>query len=251
MRGEIVSPMGTLYQNMSQRKKWGTNLMIGNAPFFGMWWSSRDFGISFGIKMKGSPRSVHLTIVFRDDALNCHITDTAKNPKKVWEANMSVVEFFPIYQEFQATCMRRYYWHQKYYQLDDGIVETMRVLENSKGTEEYVVAPLLEAYLNEDIFVKKRIRKGFHEGQRFGFIFEGDDPFFVIPFSKKNMFVTNSDLRKTPFWRIPTVQGFPRYFDYLEEEGLLEQAILFEPDRKIQVEAALMSILAKAESNED
>lgn len=236
---------------MSQRKKWDTNLMIRDIPFFGMWWSGREFGASFGIKTKGLSRNVHMTIVFRDGILNCHITDTAKTPTKIWESEISIHELKLISEEFLASCVRRYYWFQRYHQLSDSLVETLRVLGDSGGTREYDVAPLFEAFLDEGVLVKKRIRKGFHEGQKMGFIIERDDAFFVIPFSRRNMIVMNSDPMKTPFSRIPTVQGFARFMDYLEEEQIVEQTDLFKPEKKKQVEAALMSMLADAEGNGD
>ena len=225
--------------------------MIRDIPFFGMWWSSREFGGSFGIRMRGLSRNVHLTIVLRDGILNCHITDTAKKPEKVWEANMPICEFETISEEFLATCVRRYYWFQRYYHFSDSLLETLRVLGDSGGMREYDVAPLYEAFLDEDIFVKKRIRKGFHEGQKIGFISKGDDLFFVISFSQKNMIIMNSDPKKTPFGRTPTFQGFLRYMDYLEEERILEQTDLLEPGKKKQIEAAFLSMLTEAEGKRD
>jgi hypothetical protein len=227
---------------MSQRRTSYTNLAIRDVPFLGMWWSGREFGGSFGIRMKGVSRNVHLTVVLRDGVLNCHITDTAKKPEKIWEANMPIREFETISEEFMASCVRRYYWFQRYYQFSDSLLKAIRGLGNSGGMREYDMAPFFEAFLEKDIFVKKRIRKGFYEGQKIGITSEGDDLFFVIPFSRKNMIIMNSDSRKTPFGRTPTIQGISRYIDYVEEERILEQTDLFEPDRKKQIEAAFVSM---------
>ncbi len=233
---------------MTERIQSSTTFTVKHIPFFGLWWSSRGSGGSFGIKNSDSSRNVHVTIYLRDDIFNCHITDTAKDPEKVWEKEMHVSEFESLYHEFVSNCVKRYFWHQKYLQLSDEVLETIKSLGEQGGLEEYDATPLFEDYLTEDILVKKRIRTGFYEGQKMGFLPRRKELFFAIPFEKRKMVVINTAIHKTPFWNIPTVQGFTRYFEYLDEEQILEQAILSDPERRREMEAALHGMLAEVES---
>ena len=233
---------------MTERIQSSTTFTVKHIPFFGLWWSSRGSGGSFGIKNLSSSRNVHVTIYLRDDIFNCHITDTAKDPERVWEKEMHISEFETLYHEFVSNCVKTYYWHQKYLQLTDDVLDTIKSLGEQGGLEEYDATPLFEDYLTEDILVKKRIRTGFYEGQKMGFLPRRKELFFAIPFEKRKMMVINSDIRRTPFWNIPTVQGFTRYIEYLEEEQILEQAIMSYPERRRQLEAAFHGLLADVES---
>jgi hypothetical protein len=233
---------------MNDRIKRSTTFTFKRIPLSGMWLSGRGFGASFGIKNPSSSRNVHVTVYFRDEILNCHITDTAKDPERIWEKEMHLSEFETLYHEFISKCIRRYYWHQKYLRLSDRVLNTIKSLGETGGLEEFDATPLLEGYLNEDFLVKTRLRTGFYEGQKMGFLPRRNELYFTIPFEKRKMVIINSDTRKTPFWKIPTVQGFTRYFEYLVEEEILERAVMSNPERRKQLEAAFHGMLAEVES---
>lgn len=231
---------------MSKRTKDEMNLTIRGVPFFGFWWSGKENIVSFGMKT-GLSRNVHLTILLHDNILNAHITDTAKDPKKVWEMEMSLDELKQIAMKSMTSFIKRYYWYQKYYQSRPDILETLGISPElgQQPRKNHDMVNYIKVFNNEDPFIKKRIRKGVREGFRPGLIFKGDDTYFICPLDKKNIFIVNAEIKKTPLWKIPTTQGFFRFIDYLDEEGILEDFFRLNEEKMNQMKVTLLGVLAE------
>lgn len=232
---------------MPRRVEGSYDIAVRGEPLLGMWLSGNNTGASFGIKTHS--RNVHVTVFLRDNLLNCHITDTGKVPQKIWEKSMLIDDLRDIYDEFAANCEKKYYWHQRYYQLSDDFIEQIILFAESPGVRDYDIEPLIKASYGDDVLIKKRIRRGFYDGQKMGFVIKGGDWHYAVPYDKRNMLVINTEMEKTPFWEIPTVQGFTRYFDYLDEEHILEQTVLSDPDRVERMRYALFGALAEADAS--
>ena len=221
-------------------------LTLKDMPFFGFWWSGNETGVSFGMKT-GLSRNVHLTLFLRDNIINAHITDTAKDPRKVWEMEMSLEELKQIAMESMPSFIKKYYWHQRYYQINPDLLETLGLtpeLEH-RSWKNYDIVSYIKAFQTEEPLIKKRIRKGFKEGFRPGFIFTGDDTYFICPMDKKNIFIVNAEIKKTPLWKIPTTQGFFRFMDYLDEEQIFEEFTKMNEEKMEQMKVTLLGVLAE------
>ncbi len=220
-------------------------------PFIGIWMQGTDVRLSIGLKARIQNRNIHLTIYFNnaDKTLNAHITDTGKIPKKVWEKVVHVDEILPIANEFIEKGLKRYYWFNYYWQfsreLMDAIVyswEPMNYFE--KGID---FTKILGAIAREDALVKTRIRKAYIKNRfKPGFYFKHGDTYFVIPINNKYMMKINTDVRKTPLMKLPTVEGLFRYFDYLEEEHILEQMKDLTEEKILKVKNIIIESLADA-----
>jgi hypothetical protein len=231
---------------MSKRIKDELDIHIENIPFLGIWTSGNETGASMGFKT-GMSRNVHLTTYFRNGILNAHIRDTAKEPSKVWEMEMTIDELRDNFEEFKETCFKRYYWFQRYFQLNKNLLHTIGLSKDSKefNARNLDFASLLKVAYKEDLYFKKRIRKGYSEGFRPGFIVIGEDTYFVCPINKKQMFIVNTEIEKTPMWKVPITQGIHRYLDYLDEEQILEQSERFSKDKINEIKVTLLGVLAE------
>jgi hypothetical protein len=229
---------------MSKREKRGIDFTIGGTPFVGMWISRTEDMMHFGIKT-GS-RNVHVTMLVYDDILNCHITDEDRDPKKVWEMEIPVSDLEEIAAELMRTIPMRYRWFQTYYQLSPSLHDSMVALSEIERSKEFDMTRMLVDLADQDFVVKKRIRLGLRDLHNAGLLPKGDDLFIVFPMDKKWIFAVNSDVRRSPLWRVPTVQGMERYLDYVDEENVIETSRKFSPERQKQMRAAVLSVLADA-----
>ncbi len=234
---------------MNKRVKRDIDITIRGTPYFGMWISRKEDIMHFGIKT-GS-RNVHVTMLVYDDILNCHITDEDRDPKKVWEMEISVSDLEEISAELMKTIVKRYRWYQTYYQLSPSLHDSMMTMSEIGRSKEFDMTPMLTDFADQNILMKKRIRVGLRDRHNAGLVPKGDDLFIVLPMDKKWILSVNSDVRKSPLWRVPTVQGMSRYLDYLDEENVLETSRKFSPERQKQLKATVLSVLADAGIEED
>lgn len=237
---------------MSKRVKDEINLVVKDIPFIGFWWSGNDTGVSFGLKT-GMSRNVHFTVYLRNNIMNAHITDTIKNPKKVWEMEISIADLEMIAKEVMTTMIKKYPWYRRYYQLNEYILDKMGLSPDKREETKrnWDMAETIKYHYMDDILVKRRMRKALKEGFRPGFIFKGEETYFVCPIDKKNMFIVNAEVQKTPLWKIPTVQGFFRFMDYLDEEKIFEQFAQMNKEKMEQMKVTLLGVLAEAGINID
>ncbi|TET90293.1 MAG: hypothetical protein E3J35_07275 [Methanomassiliicoccales archaeon] len=230
---------------MNKRTTIKSDIVVRGVPFVGMWSTGNETGISFGIRT-GQLRNIHVTSYTRDGIMNCHITDTAKDPQKIWEQEIPISDIENLHDEFVKHHVKRYYWFQRYLQFSDRFVDALMTWGKTKGVREYDIGPIFEALLSNDILTRKRIRKGFQEGMRAGVVRRGSDIYFVAPFEKKKMLFMNTDVKKNIFWRLPPTQGYDIYFDYIEKEGIIEDSGIFSSEKKELVKAAFLGLMADA-----
>jgi len=220
-------------------------------PFIGIWMQGSDVRISFGLKTHIRNRNIHLTIFYNNDdkTLNTHITDSGKIPKKVWEREVHVDELMPIANEFIKESLKRYYWFNYYWRFSIELraafgfsVERRDIYENGLD-----ITNILETLLKEDALVRTRIRKEYFKNKiQPGFQFKHNDTYLIAPVNSKFMIKINTDIRKTPLMRFPTVEGLFRYFDYLEEEHILEQMKDLSEEKMQKVKNIILGSLAEA-----
>jgi hypothetical protein len=222
------------------------NISIAGIPFIGFWWSGNDTGLSVGLKT-GLSRNIHITTFLRDDVLNCHITDTGKSPSKIWEMKLPISSMESIADEFINTSIQKYSWFKRYYQLSPDLYQVLAYSFNQSNMNfiNYDVEPVIRGFLNEDALVRKRIRSGYHEGARLGFIFEDDNDYIVFPLDKNQIFIHNTDIKKTVLWKFPFTQGLFRYLDYIEQEQILDQSKKFSKEKMDQIGTAIMGIIGE------
>ncbi len=220
------------------------DLSINKIPLLGIWMGPTTSGVSIGFRMPG--RDVHLTTYFDQEKmlLNSHITDSMKSPKKQWEMWMSLANPEELMKEFMKQSFKRYYRFSTYYQLSDELHQLMG-LQAGGIPKNFDIKPMLSGFLAEDSLVKRRIRRGFREDPKLGIIFRRNDTYLAMPLDERMMFVINMEPTRSAFWKFPPFQGLHRYLEYLEKEGLDEQLLTMDEEKKQMLSAEILGVLAE------
>jgi hypothetical protein len=230
---------------MSDRFRSDINYLFNGVPYIFVWTSGNKTGLSMGVKTDLT-RNVHLTIYFRENILNTHITDDdGTNKRKVWEKKMSVDEIKEIGIGLMDELLSEYSKEQEYFQLSS--ILTNKITTNQFSFERkmnnYDITNFIDEFLEDNSLVQKKIIDGFKEGHKPGLLIEDEDTFLVIPFDDSKIFKMNTDIRKTPFFQFPTVEGLCEYFDYLDREGIIEKSKRYDQKHWERMQAAMIGFL--------
>lgn len=223
------------------------DVVFENIPIIGMWFSYNETRLSFGLRTKLKNRNIRLTTFCDGNVLNTHLKDSGKEKELIWFNEIPISEVIEIAHELQNTLLKQYYWFQTYFQFSEKLFETLinsgRTFEEKN--KDYDISIFIKAFLTENSLIKKRIRKGYYEGKKPGFIFQKDNVYLVFPYEKKKMLIMNADLRKTPLYKFPTVEGLYKFFDHIEKEEILENSPRYNEEHWKQLQAAYISLLSQ------
>jgi hypothetical protein len=237
---------------MSNRHSGGYGMSIKGVPFLTMWYSGTDTGFSIGIKHL--ERNIHLTMCSRKNLLNFHITDTKKDPQKVWEVEMTPDELLRRTERVIKRLIRFYWWGSKYYQFSDNLHDIIESYSSdSISTRDIELDPFVIELSSDDFTQKKRIRDGYHQGMRAGIVYRKDELYIVVPITRYRLVEINVDFFKSPLNELPPIQGFSRYFDYLDEERIFETSPHFNEEYRDRCKVAILGLLSEAgyDTNDD
>lgn len=221
------------------------SLILRDVNLSVIWCSGNETGYSIGFKTGIKGRNIHLTSYSRNGVLNCHLTDTGKDPPKVWEKYMREDDFERLGERFSKECLKKYRWYHSYYPLSFDYEKLIETKQKNEKTElwEYDFEKWLDGFLSKGALIKTRLRKAYKNGPNIGFFNSKGKSYIAIPLEKNLMLAIDTDLEKTPFWEIPIVQGYSRLIDYLTQERIFEQMKTLTPEDKEDFKNALIGTL--------
>lgn len=198
-----------------------TNLTFYGTRFFTLWYSGNDTGGSFGVAW--GERNVHLTVWFRGDIMNCHITD---DDNRIWEKTMTLTELKAILAKTQEKCIGNWSAREKMIVLDPERLDAWKKNSTTQGRREDVdlggyIRDILPVFL-ESGGIEARIGNIMKGSILFGLQYRRFKWHFVIAAPSGEMLRWPVDPTKGPLRRVPTIQGFRRYMKYLEKEGFFD-----------------------------
>lgn len=202
----------------------------------------RDTGGQMGIRLKGFPRNIRLTMYVKDEVFNCHLKD---DDKLVWMEEIALAETVTIVEDYLKSIDKPYAPNQTYYQFSEPLGDEMKktgttVRGNRFGWD---MKPALVASVSTPPKRKTTIHKGFLDGEHPGVIRTAEDDFIVIPYTEDRMWKVNLDIKKTPLYRHPFLRGWFELLDYFEREHIFEQAGIITPERKKRLVAEVKGVL--------
>lgn len=213
-------------------------------------------GIIVFMRLPG--RDIHLTYYLRDGRVNCHITDSAKNPPKVWEVEMDAKELVEKVTRSFGRSVTRYEWNETYLMLQEPLMRLMTQFSVFPGESgEYnlldTIRILSSARGEDDLLKRTRIRDGLKIGNRLGFQYSATQSYIVFPLDEKTCFRMNADIRRGFLGRTPFAMGIQRYMRYIETELTEEDVSAFLDEStvlrvKAAIETALMASALGASS---
>jgi hypothetical protein len=218
-------------------------ISIGEADLLTLWFhGGRDTGGQMGIRLKGYPRNIHLTMFVRDGLFNCHLKD---DEKLIWEDEITLNETEAICEEFIKSLDKPYAPNQTYYQFSERLANEIQNqgMTFSGDRSRWDMKPALVASVSTPPIKKTTIRKGFLDGDHPGLIQTNDDDFIVIPYSEDRMMKINLDIKKTPLYRHPFLRGWFELIDYIEREHIFEKAGIITVARKNRLISEINGLL--------
>jgi hypothetical protein len=208
-------------------KKQTMKMMAFEETLCSLFVAPRPSGIVIGLlwtKGEGSTRNVHLTYYLKKDGkLNCHIKD---RDVKVWEDEISIDELREKLLVAFEKCRYRWKPNERVFVLDPRMLEmwkrhsTVTAMSTNVDMVGYLIdtigvikifnegmKPLGDLVNDELVF---GIRRRFF---RWWFVFAG-------PNGEGVRF--RADPSRSPLATVPLISGLYRFFDYIEQEGLLK-----------------------------
>lgn len=188
---------------------------------FTFWYSGNNTGGSYGVAW--GKRNVHLTVWFRDEVMNCHITD---GDRKVWEKAMTLAELRIVFERMQKKCIGRWRQNERMIILDPERLNVLKEYSMVNANEHDVdlggyIRDILPAFLKSG-GAATRIGDAMAGSPIFGLQYRRFKWFFVIATPTGEVLRWPVDPAKGPLRKVPTVQGFCRYMKYIDKEGFFD-----------------------------
>jgi len=203
------------------RKNSTTIMTFYGSEFLRLWYSGNDTGGSIGVAW--GKRNVHMTVWFKDEVMNCHITDGSV---RVWEKSITLKELESILRRMERKCIGRWKPHHRIMVLDPARLDAWNRNTVIKGKKEQVdlgryiseIAPAFFASHGEFARIEDIMGKTQLFGlqrSRLGWNFVIADPSGAIIRWPVNP-------ARSPLYKVPTVQGMLRFMRYIEKEGFFD-----------------------------
>lgn len=206
-----------------KRKRQRIALTVDDIALLEFGFAESSSGMIFYMRLPG--RDIHLTYFERNEEINCHITDSQREPQRVWEISMGTQELAERLTRALRRSVSRYNWNEKYWMFQQPMLDLMGQFSGTDEGDESSRFNLLDTVRlvsslerEEDLILRARIREGMALGNRPGFQYSLSQSYIVFPFDERMCFRMNADYRKSYVGKTPFGMGILRYMKYLQEE---------------------------------
>ena len=220
------------------------NVTVGDTLIMPLWSRGKGVGWQIGLKLKIPDRNIHLTVYSRNDVLNAHVTDTTVK-ERIWEDVKTKDELEKIALEFRNKCIKSYGPNDTFLEFDGCLFSPFISPHlDKKGNMFHDIGPMLVKTESEDIIKKSNISEAYKRGFAIGVIRKLWGEYLVIPVEKDKMLYLNSNIKRTPLWKLPPCRGVFELIKYIEKSKVLEESPHFNEDRLKEVELAMTGYVA-------